>query len=100
MALVPSSFKAAEGAREQASVTLVVEDTGSGISPEALSHIFEPFFTTWEEAGGTGLGLAVVSSIVHEHGGLIAVSSAPGSGSCFTVHFPVGGAARAEGLIA
>ena len=98
--VMPSSFKAAEGAREQASVSLIVEDTGSGIPPEALTHIFEPFFTTWGEAGGAGLGLAVVTSIVHEHGGLIAVSSAPGSGSRFTVHFPVAGVARAEGLIA
>jgi signal transduction histidine kinase len=76
-----------------------VDDTGCGIGDESLGHIFEPFFTTWADAGGAGLGLAVVKSIVDEHGGTIAVSSEKNAGTRFTVHFPVAGAARAQGVV-
>jgi signal transduction histidine kinase len=98
LTLASSSFKPSEGAQERPSVALVVEDTGCGISEESLGHIFEPFFTTWPEAGGAGLGLAVVKSIVNEHGGAIAVSSEKGAGTRFTVHFPVAGATEVEGI--
>jgi signal transduction histidine kinase len=79
-------------------VSLVVQDTGCGISEELLGHIFEPFFTTWAEAGGAGLGLAVVRSIVDEHGGTIAVSSEKSVGTRLTVHFPLAGAVQVEGV--
>ena len=100
LTLAASSFKTGEGARENPSVSLVVHDTGCGIAKELLGHIFEPFFTTWAEAGGTGLGLAVVKSIVDEHGGTIAVSSENNAGTRFTVHFPVAGAGRSRGVVA
>ena len=54
-----------------------------------LDRIYEPFFTTKQAGEGTGLGLAVVHGIVQSHGGLIAVSSKPGSGTCFTIDFPL-----------
>jgi signal transduction histidine kinase len=100
LAMASSSFKLEQGSREQPSVSFVVEDTGGGIPDEARRRIFEPFFTTWTESGGTGLGLAVVKSIVDEHGGTILVSSERGSGTRFTVHFPVAGAAAATGVVA
>ena len=100
LTLTASSFRTGEGAHENPSVSLVVDDTGCGIAEELLGHIFEPFFTTWAEAGGAGLGLAVVKSIVDEHGGTIAVSSEKNVGTRFTVHFPVAGAARAKGVVA
>jgi len=70
-------------------VVLAIADTGVGI-PEAVSHrIFEPFFSTKGE-GGSGLGLAMVYSIVTRHGGDIRVDSEPGQGATFTLTFPPG----------
>lgn len=69
-------------------VTLEVQDSGAGISAENLPRIFEPFFTTKETGEGTGLGLAVVRSIVGAHRGTIEVDSGPGRGTRFTLKFP------------
>jgi PAS domain S-box-containing protein len=70
-------------------VTVIVADTGVGI-PEAVSRrIFEPFFSTKGE-GGSGLGLAMVYSIVTRHRGDIRVDSEPGHGATFTLTFPLG----------
>jgi signal transduction histidine kinase len=99
LTLAASSFKTGEGP-ERPSVSLVVEDSGCGIAEEMRDHIFEPFFTTWAEAGGAGLGLAVVKSIVDEHGGAVGVSSQKNAGTRFTVHFPVAGAARGKDGVA
>jgi len=57
------------------SVILKITDEGSGIPKEYLPHIFEPFFTTKEAGVGTGLGLALVYSIIEEHYGTIQVTS-------------------------
>ncbi len=65
-----------------------IQDTGSGIPPEVLDHIFEPFYTTKGVGRGTGLGLAVVYSIVQRHGGRIEVKSEPGKGTTFSVILP------------
>jgi len=74
---------------EDGGVTATVADTGVGI-PEAVSRrIFEPFFSTKGE-GGSGLGLAMVYSIVTRHGGDIRVDSEPGHGAAFTLTFPSG----------
>jgi two-component system NtrC family sensor kinase len=70
-------------------VTVVVSDTGVGISPENLERIFEPFFTTRAKEGGTGLGLSISYGIVAEHGGFIEVESHVGKGSIFSIWIPV-----------
>ena len=67
-------------------VEICVIDRGVGIQPENLSTIFNPFFTTKPE--GVGLGLAIASKIVDQHGGKIAVESEPGNGSVFRVLLP------------
>ena len=70
-------------------VHVKVSDTGCGIPEENLSIIFEPFFSTKEEGKGVGLGLSVVYGIIREHQGNIFVDSKVGSGSTFSVRFPV-----------
>lgn len=66
-----------------------VQDTGSGIAEEHVPRIFQPFFTTKPPGEGTGLGLSVVHGIMKAHGGHITVSSTPGSGTLFTISFPL-----------
>jgi two-component system sensor histidine kinase HydH len=68
-------------------VEISVIDRGVGIEPQQRDSIFNPFFTTKPE--GVGLGLAIVSKIVDEHGGKITVESEPGKGSVFHVCLPV-----------
>ncbi len=62
--------------------TLVIEDTGCGLTPEVKQRMFEPFFTTKTPGQGTGLGLAIVQRLVEEMQGCIRVESrGPGLGS-------------------
>jgi signal transduction histidine kinase/CheY-like chemotaxis protein len=79
--------------RTDASIAVVVEDNGNGISQGLLPHIFEPFVqsgrTIDRAAGGLGLGLALVKSLTTLHGGTVmAHSDGPGRGSRFTVTLP------------
>ena len=67
-------------------VEVLVIDRGSGIDAANLKNIFNPFFTT--KSDGVGLGLAIVSKIVDEHRGKIAVDSTPKEGSVFHVVLP------------
>lgn len=67
---------------------LVVEDTGTGMTDEILTHIYDPFFTTKERGEGTGLGLSVVQRIVADHHGQISVHSQPSRGTRFVVRLP------------
>jgi signal transduction histidine kinase len=66
--------------------SVVVTDTGRGISPQNLPNIFRPFYTT--KGDGTGLGLSLAHRIVEDHHGRIEVSSVVGNGSKFTVLLP------------
>jgi two-component system, cell cycle sensor histidine kinase and response regulator CckA len=74
------------GARDY--VALIVSDTGHGMAPDTQQRIFEPFFTTKALGTGTGLGLAMASTIVSEAGGFIRVHSEQGRGATFAVHLP------------
>lgn len=74
-----------------------VRDNGSGIPADLRDHLFEPFFTQRREGRGSGLGLAVVYAIVRQHSGEITVDSAPGEGTCISVHLPLTSADEDEG---
>ena len=69
-------------------VNLTVSDTGHGIPKEDMDRIFDPYYTTKEVGKGTGMGLAVVHSIVKEHNGIVSVKSEPGKGTTFSIFFP------------
>ncbi len=70
-------------------IKIAISDTGQGMDQETMKRIFEPYFTTRETGKGTGLGLALVDSIIREHNGAISVDSTPGSGTTFSVYLPV-----------
>ncbi len=71
---------------------LTVRDTGQGIAAEHLPHVFDRFFqsdgSSTRARGGTGIGLALVKQFIDLHGGQIAVESAVGAGTTFTITLP------------
>ncbi len=69
-------------------VSLMVSDSGCGMTEEVKERLFTPFFTTKDVDQGTGLGLAVVHGIVTAHRGVILVESAPGQGARFEIRLP------------
>ena len=75
-------------------VEVKVEDTGIGISEEHLNRLFDRFYRTdnarSRDKGGTGLGLAVVRSILNAHGSEIEIESETGEGSTFRFRLPAG----------
>ncbi len=70
-------------------VHISVSDTGEGMTTEEIGKIFDPFFTTKDIGKGTGLGLAMVYSIIDQHNGYLNVTSAPGKGSNFNIYLPI-----------
>ena len=63
-------------------------DTGSGMTPQVMSHIFDPLYTTKDRGQGTGLGLVIVNQVVTELGGTVEVESDLGRGTRFRLTFP------------
>ena len=63
-----------------------IQDNGAGIESDIVDHIFEPMVTN--RPSGTGLGLSITEEIIHAHGGVIAVKSAPGK-TVLSVFFPI-----------
>lgn len=78
--------------RDRILFTMVIQDTGIGISKEFQQYLFDPFAREHEEMTekyeGTGLGLSIVKQLVDKMGGTIEVESRLGEGSCFTVKIP------------
>jgi two-component system sensor histidine kinase FlrB len=70
----------------QGQLAIRIEDNGCGMAAETLEHLFDPFFTT--KMDGTGLGLAVVKSVIESHQGSIRVESQLGQGSVFEILLP------------
>ncbi len=75
--------------RDDEHVTIRIRDNGNGMPPEVVEKIFNPFFTTKPTGEGTGLGLAMSSDIVREHGGTIRVETEPGEFTEMIVELPL-----------
>ncbi len=86
--LAPTDAECLDGLEPGEYSSLVVADSGCGISDDALGRIFDPFFTTKPVGEGTGLGLSVVHGIVRAHEGTIIVDTEEGKGSTFTILLP------------
>ena len=69
-------------------VEISVSDTGHGVQPELRQKIFEIFETTRSPDQGTGIGLWLINTLVHEYGGHVTLDSAPGAGARFAVRLP------------
>jgi signal transduction histidine kinase len=76
------------GAQQGPQLAIWVCDSGDGMDSATCERIFEPFFTTKALGRGTGLGLSLVKGLVLDQGGSIAVDSAPGRGTTFTLWLP------------
>ena len=81
-----TSIKLKISLTEQGWLSIVIEDNGSGMDRHTRTHLFDPFFST--KIDGTGLGLAVVKSVVESHQGSVSVASRPGKGSRFRITLP------------
>lgn len=77
-----SQHRAGRGLEDQ----ILIKNDGAPIPAEIVDKVFEPFFTT--KKAGSGLGLATVKKIIEEHGGSIAIGSAPGEGTTVTIRLP------------
>jgi len=74
--------------RDGNQVEVSVEDNGTGMAPEVLTHVMEPFYTTKEVGKGTGLGLSMTYGVVKAHNGDIDISSQMGQGTSVKLRFP------------
>jgi two-component system NtrC family sensor kinase len=83
---------------EDETVVITIRDSGGGIPDSIATQIFDPFFTTKEVGKGTGQGLAIARSVIHEkHGGELTFQSDRGKGTSFFIRLPVHGKNAAAG---
>lgn len=75
--------------KENEYIKIGVKDSGKGITESDQKRIFEPFFTTKAVGKGTGLGMAIVYSIIEEHNGRITVNSEINQGTEITIFIPI-----------
>ena len=88
----PTGTVSLEAGVQEGGIAFVVGDTGPGIAADEQHEIFEPFYRSQRERRfpqGMGLGLSIARDLVLAHGGRLAVDSAPGQGSRFTVWLPL-----------
>ena len=79
-------LKISSGKHPDGNIFVTVEDSGSGIDPDAMEHLFDAFYTTKDS--GMGMGLAITQTIIEDHHGKIYADSSPGKGSAFTIELP------------
>jgi hypothetical protein len=76
-------------------VLITIEDTGPGVESKDIERIFEPFYTT--RSDGTGMGLSICRSIVHEHGGRLFATPSRSCGLAMQISLPASTAESLEG---
>jgi signal transduction histidine kinase len=79
-----------ESSSHNDSITIIIRDSGKGISRENLSRVFDPFFTTKDVGIGTGLGLSICYGIIEQHNGEIDIESKEGEGTTVAITLPLG----------
>ena len=79
---------ASSDAQAECHVLISVRDNGGGMAPDVVTRATEPFFTTKANAGGTGLGLAMVHGFAEQSGGQMLIDSTPGVGTTITLRLP------------
>jgi CheY-like chemotaxis protein len=89
VALADAQCTACQDPIEGEFIQLEAADSGPGVPDALLGRIFDPFFSTKAPGQGSGMGLATVHGIVHEHGGHILVGNRPEGGASFRVLLPV-----------
>lgn len=89
--VAPAEAEAQPPLKAGPAVRLTVRDTGCGMEPATLARVFEPFFSTKGPGRGTGLGMAIVNSVVQAHEGRIAIESVLGRGTRIDVLLPAAG---------
>src|SRR5271167_2949858 len=85
-----------EGARQGASVAIVVADNGPGFQRDLIGTVFDPYVTS--KPMGTGLGLAIVKKIVEEHGGRIEADNQRTGGARVRILLPLGDSGRSSSV--
>lgn len=78
----------AETSSQGSLIRLTVSDNGPGIAPDVSKRMFDAFYTTKPIGKGTGLGLTMVSTLLDEMGGSIALAASPDGGACFEIMLP------------
>ena len=96
LVLSAADIIAQEGIAPGPFVSIRIEDTGTGMTPELLEHVLEPFFTTKPLGEGTGLGLSRVHGFVRRSGGTLRIASAPGQGTTIQLLLPRSATVPAE----
>jgi len=95
----PVTVRVSEDAGDPDTVCLAVSDAGPGMAPADADRVFERFYradtSRTRAAGGSGLGLSIVASLVAAHGGRVELTTGPGQGATFTVRLPRSGPAPA-----
>lgn len=76
-------------ARATSALRIEIQDTGCGISAEALQNVFKPLYSTKKDRGGTGLGTWIARQIISEHRGQINIRSTPGVGTTIYIELPI-----------
>jgi two-component system OmpR family sensor kinase len=79
--------------RSDGNATVVVSDSGPGLSADQVEHVFERFYRTdasrTRASGGVGLGLSIAAAVTEAHGGSVSATSQPGEGASFRIELPL-----------